>query len=168
MYLPTFVINVPTYVINVPASLCHQCTCLPLSSTNYCLLSIYICHHRFIMLSVYLLTYIINVPTYIINVPAYLCHQRTFVCYLVYYFIHFLPFLHSFKVTYLPLSSIYLGMQSQIPDIFSDIIVLTHVKMKLSQTETLNNTLLLDAQSKSQKIHQVGQPVNAIVIVVFT
>ena len=161
MYLPTFVINVPAY-------LCHQCSCLPLSSTNYCLLSIYICHHRFIMLSVYLLTYIINVPTYIINVPAYLCHQRTFVCYLVYYFIHFLPFLHSFKVTYLPLSSIYLGMQSQIPDIFSDIIVLTHVKMKLSQTETLNNTLLLDAQSKSQKIHQVGQPVNAIVIVVFT
>ena len=161
MYLPTFVINVPAY-------LCHQCSCLPLSSTNYCLLSIYICHHRFIMFSVYLLTYIINVPTYIINVPAYLCHQRTFVCYLVYYFIHFLPFLHSFKVTYLPLSSIYLGMQSQIPDIFSDIIVLTHVKMKLSQTETLNNTLLLDAQSKSQKIHQVGQPVNAIEIVVFT
>ena len=149
MYLPNYVINVPTYVINVPAYLCHQCTylcnqctCLPLSS--------------------------MYLPTFVINVPAYLCHQQTIVCYLVYYFIHFLPFLHSFKVTYLPLSSIYLGMQSQIPDIFSDIIVLTHVKMKLSQTETLNNTLLLDAQSKSQKIHQVGQPVNAIVIVVFT
>ena len=42
-------------------------------------------------------------------------------------------------------------------NIFSDIIVLTHVKMKMTQTEATNNSLVMEAQAKEQKIMQVIQ-----------
>jgi hypothetical protein len=44
---------------------------------------------------------------------------------------------------------------------FSDIIVLTHVKMKMSQTEATNNALLMEAQAKEQKILQVRWSISA-------